>query len=330
MAAHNPNGAEPAGTAGRDEGYLYWPAWLGHNGNTRLLGRRRQRLLPPHLLHARLRSAAQHRQVRGAGSAEPGRCRPSPASPTRCSPPLPPDLVEPEMQKQAPSIGRILIAVGFTLSCFGLILFLWIAFGGPIPLKPQSYRITAYFPEATQLALESDVRIGGVSVGKVKSIDARAAGQARQRQGHHRGGDRDRAASSRRSPTDARAILRQKTLLGETYVELTSGTSPDEHAAPVSLGAAANVSDAESESVDSRSPRAARSGSAAPRRRPRSTRSSTPSTSRRAPRSSAGSRTRRSRSTAAASTSTTRSATSAPSSPTPPTSSTCSAARRRR
>ena len=34
MAAFNPDGAEPAGTAGRDEGYLYWAAWLGHNGNT--------------------------------------------------------------------------------------------------------------------------------------------------------------------------------------------------------------------------------------------------------------------------------------------------------
>ena len=31
MAAFNPNGAEPAGTAGRDEGYLFWAAWLGHN-----------------------------------------------------------------------------------------------------------------------------------------------------------------------------------------------------------------------------------------------------------------------------------------------------------
>jgi phospholipid/cholesterol/gamma-HCH transport system substrate-binding protein len=34
MAAYNPRGAEPAGTPGRDEGYLYWLAWLGHNGNT--------------------------------------------------------------------------------------------------------------------------------------------------------------------------------------------------------------------------------------------------------------------------------------------------------
>src|SRR4051794_41968067 len=74
------------------------------------------------------------------------------------------------MQKQAPSLGRILVALGFALSCFGLILFLWVAFGGPIPLRPESYRITAYFPEATQLAQQSDVRIGGGSVGKGESI----------------------------------------------------------------------------------------------------------------------------------------------------------------
>ncbi len=34
MAAFNPGGAEPAGTPGRDEGYLFWAAWLGHNGNS--------------------------------------------------------------------------------------------------------------------------------------------------------------------------------------------------------------------------------------------------------------------------------------------------------
>jgi phospholipid/cholesterol/gamma-HCH transport system substrate-binding protein len=33
MAAFNPNGAEPVGTPGRDEGYLYWAAWLGHNSS---------------------------------------------------------------------------------------------------------------------------------------------------------------------------------------------------------------------------------------------------------------------------------------------------------
>ncbi len=34
MAAYNPNGAEAPGTPGRDEGYLFWAAWLGHDGNS--------------------------------------------------------------------------------------------------------------------------------------------------------------------------------------------------------------------------------------------------------------------------------------------------------
>ncbi len=34
MAAFNPRGAEPPGAANRDEGYLYWAGWLGHNGNS--------------------------------------------------------------------------------------------------------------------------------------------------------------------------------------------------------------------------------------------------------------------------------------------------------
>src|ERR1044072_3651973 len=154
------------------------------------------------------------------------------------------------MQKQAPSLGRILIAVGFTLSCFGLILFLWIPFGGPIPLKPQSYRVTAYFPEATQLAVESDVRIGGVSVGKVKEIQLAPPDE------RVNGKDTTEAVieiEPEFAPisTDARAILRQKTLLGETYVELTSGTEPGKQSAPVALGAAANVSDADSQDIES-------------------------------------------------------------------------------
>ena len=74
------------------------------------------------------------------------------------------------MQKQAPTVGRLLVMVGFALSCFGLLLFLWLAFGGPIPLKPKGYRFHASFGEATQLAKEADVRISGVSVGKVKTI----------------------------------------------------------------------------------------------------------------------------------------------------------------
>ena len=72
--------------------------------------------------------------------------------------------------KDAPSFGKIAAMVLFALSCFGLLLFLWLAFGGPVPLKPKGYRFHTSFAEAGQLALEADVRISGVPVGKVKTI----------------------------------------------------------------------------------------------------------------------------------------------------------------
>ena len=42
--------------------------------------------------------------------------------------------------------------VGVRASCFGLLLFLWLSFGGPAPLKPKGYRFQVAFPEAPQLA----------------------------------------------------------------------------------------------------------------------------------------------------------------------------------
>jgi phospholipid/cholesterol/gamma-HCH transport system substrate-binding protein len=121
------------------------------------------------------------------------------------------------MQKQAPSIGRILVAVGFALSCFALLLFLWVTFGGSVPFKPASYKFTADFPEAITLQKEADVRIGGVSVGKVKELELPEDENATRAVIEI---DPEYAPIS----SDARAILRQKTLLGETYVELTTGT----------------------------------------------------------------------------------------------------------
>jgi phospholipid/cholesterol/gamma-HCH transport system substrate-binding protein len=122
------------------------------------------------------------------------------------------------MQKQAPSLPRILSMVVFAFSCFGLLLFLWLSFGGPIPLKPKGYRVQVAFPEATQLAVEADVRAYGVSIGKVRS-KVRDPGSNRTLATIEI--DRKYAPIHE----DAKAILRQKTLLGETFVELTPGTN---------------------------------------------------------------------------------------------------------
>ncbi|MDP9384449.1 MAG: MlaD family protein [Actinomycetota bacterium] len=121
------------------------------------------------------------------------------------------------MDKNATSPLRVVVISIFALSCFSLLLFLWLSFGGPVPLKPEGYRVKASFPDAVQLAEQAEVRAAGVPIGRVveKELDPQ--------------GNRTLATlqlDRKYAPlkTDARAILRQKTLLGETYVEVTTGS----------------------------------------------------------------------------------------------------------
>src|SRR5579859_1649707 len=128
------------------------------------------------------------------------------------------------METRSPSIGKVITMVLFALSCVGLLLFLWLSFGGTIPFNPQGYRIRVAFPNAQELATQADVRIAGVSVGHVvsKSLDPH--------------GNRTIATieiNNQFAPIrrDAHAILREKTILGETYIQITPG-SPNAPAVP--------------------------------------------------------------------------------------------------
>ncbi|HWT95861.1 MAG TPA: MlaD family protein [Solirubrobacteraceae bacterium] len=119
------------------------------------------------------------------------------------------------MIKTVPTAARLATMILFALSSFGALLYLWMAFGGGVPFKPDGYRVDVLFPEATQLAEQSDVRISGVSVGKVVAIEP---------------GVRNRTKATLELdekyaplPADSRAVLRLKSLLGETFVELSPG-----------------------------------------------------------------------------------------------------------
>src|SRR4029450_10044288 len=107
------------------------------------------------------------------------------------------------MQTSTPSFSRVLVMVVFALSCFGLLLFLWLSFGGPVPLKPKGYQVKIDFPEATTPAQEADRRVAGVPVGKVRKVEV--------------GDGTNRTVATvelerRYAPlrTDAKAVLRQK------------------------------------------------------------------------------------------------------------------------
>jgi phospholipid/cholesterol/gamma-HCH transport system substrate-binding protein len=121
------------------------------------------------------------------------------------------------MIKQPPSVGRLVAMVAFTLSCFGLLLFLWTSFGGPMPLKPKGYRFEASFREANMLVEEAEVRIAGLKVGRVKSKRLDVKNDATIV-------EMEMDPEFAPIPRDTRAVLRIKALLAETYVELTPGT----------------------------------------------------------------------------------------------------------
>ena len=127
------------------------------------------------------------------------------------------------MNTEGPTLGRLLVISGFALTCFCLLLFLWLAFGGAIPLKPRGYQVKVAFTDAPTLATQADVRTAGVKIGRVVRKELSPEG-----------GNKTIATielESKYAPmkADARAILRQKTLLGETYVEVTTGSrgAPD-------------------------------------------------------------------------------------------------------
>jgi phospholipid/cholesterol/gamma-HCH transport system substrate-binding protein len=119
------------------------------------------------------------------------------------------------MIKTVPSPLRVGVITLFVLSCLGPLIYLWLAFGGAIPLKPKGYRVQADFPQANTLVAQADVRISGINVGKIASVSlgpnntTKAVIEIK-----------DQFAPI---PRDTRAILRLKSLLGETYVELTPG-----------------------------------------------------------------------------------------------------------
>src|SRR5947199_10662617 len=121
------------------------------------------------------------------------------------------------MQTGSPKVSRIVTMVLFALSCVGLLLFLWLSFGGTIPFNPQGYRVKVALPNAFDLADQADVRIAGVTVGKVVE---------KQISPHQNGTLATLQIDNQYAPIrkNAQAILRTKTLLGETYVQLTPGS----------------------------------------------------------------------------------------------------------
>jgi phospholipid/cholesterol/gamma-HCH transport system substrate-binding protein len=136
------------------------------------------------------------------------------------------------MATRPPKLGGIVAVLGFSLSCVGLLIYLWSAFGGPIPLAPTGYRFTAYYPDATQLIAETNVRMAGVNVGHV--VNVTQDGQLTKALIEIDPADAP-------IPADTTSVLRRKTLLGEPFIQLNPGTPPDQGGHWLAEGAALPV-----------------------------------------------------------------------------------------
>ena len=61
------------------------------------------------------------------------------------------------MNKQRPSNLAVFTMFAFTASCVGLLIFLWLSFGGTLPLAPQGYRFSVEFDQAVTVPSSAPV-----------------------------------------------------------------------------------------------------------------------------------------------------------------------------
>ncbi|HEV7535852.1 MAG TPA: MlaD family protein, partial [Acidimicrobiia bacterium] len=113
--------------------------------------------------------------------------------------------------------ARTATVVGFVVLVSLIFTVLWVNMGGQIPHITGGYRVTASMAGAENLVYDSDVRIAGVPVGKIRGL-------------HHEG-DRVMASMEIRGAAHplhegATVRLRPKTLIAETYLELVDGKGP--------------------------------------------------------------------------------------------------------
>jgi virulence factor Mce-like protein len=118
------------------------------------------------------------------------------------------------METRGATPSRIFLMGAFALSCVGLLLFLWVSFGGTLPFRAQGYRFSVLLPESGTIQNQGDVRIAGVSVGKVVGVnlDGRYTRATIEMA--------NRYAPIRR---DVHIFVRRKSLLGEVYLEMMPG-----------------------------------------------------------------------------------------------------------
>lgn len=119
------------------------------------------------------------------------------------------------MLTTTPGWRFLVLPIVFVLSTTLLAFGLWRAFGGTMPFAAQGYRVHVAVPSADALFENTDVRMAGVKIGRIRDVE-----RAGRRVDLTLEIDSDYAPLRR----DVRATVRNKSLLGEGYLELAPGS----------------------------------------------------------------------------------------------------------
>lgn len=114
--------------------------------------------------------------------------------------------------------ARLVVLAAFTAACAALFGYLWVNSGGRLPLITDvGYRVTVDMPAVSNLVYDSDVMMAGVKVGQITDIEA--VGD----QAHVEIELRDNYPLHQGVSVE----VRNKTLIQESYLDLTDGAGPE-------------------------------------------------------------------------------------------------------
>ncbi|WP_320671811.1 MlaD family protein [Patulibacter defluvii] len=133
--------------------------------------------------------------------------------------------------KQRRLAGKSLALIALLIGAGAILAYFYTTAGGRLPFSENPYRVTAVMTDSQQLLKHADVRAAGVKIGSVGQID-----NVGDRIHVQLELDRKYAPLYR----DAKVQVRQKTLVGENYVEVTPGSPRS--GAPLADGATLAVS----------------------------------------------------------------------------------------
>lgn len=111
--------------------------------------------------------------------------------------------------------GKVAVLAAVTLGALLILVYYYGAAGGRLPTEEDRYTVSATVDEPQQLLKHADVRAAGVKVGEVVDI----VGRGRRAQVKL-----DLEKDIAPVYNDATVLVRQKTLVGENYVEIARGT----------------------------------------------------------------------------------------------------------